>query len=126
MTMKFPDELVVCMRAGCSPGHPLTPTFCLDIHHNLELVSNDAVRSARYRMADGGTGEQDATIASLRAELATTKARLDGTALAIPILVESHTKRIVKWLRETGRYDNPWNLDDVADSIERGEHLLHG
>jgi hypothetical protein len=24
---------------------------------------------------------------------------------------------IVKWLRETGRYDNPWNLADVADAV---------
>jgi hypothetical protein len=30
--------------------------------------------------------------------------------------------RIVKWLRETGRYDGPWNLGDAADAIERGEH----
>ena len=32
-------------------------------------------------------------------------------------------QRIVTWLRETGRYDNPWNLSDVADAIERGEHM---
>ncbi len=30
---------------------------------------------------------------------------------------------IVKWLRETGRYDNPWHLGDAADAIEKGEHL---
>jgi hypothetical protein len=29
---------------------------------------------------------------------------------------------IVAWLRKTGRYDNPWNLSDVADAIEKGEH----
>ena len=45
---EFPDELVIHMQAGCSPGHPLTPTFCLGIGHKLEMVSNDAVRSARY------------------------------------------------------------------------------
>jgi hypothetical protein len=27
---------------------------------------------------------------------------------------------VVAWLRETGRYDNPWHLLDVADAIERG------
>lgn len=31
---------------------------------------------------------------------------------------------IVAWLRETGRYDNPWHLGDAADCIERGEHVV--
>jgi hypothetical protein len=30
---------------------------------------------------------------------------------------------VLRWLRETGRYDNPWNLGDAADCIERGEHV---
>ena len=49
---EFPNELVICMQAGCSPGHPLTPTFCLGISHKLETVSNDAVRSMRYLSLD--------------------------------------------------------------------------
>ena len=32
--------------------------------------------------------------------------------------------RVVAWLRETGRYDNPWHLGDAADCIERGEHVV--
>lgn len=27
--------------------------------------------------------------------------------------------RIVAWLRDTGRYSNLWNLDEVADLLER-------
>ena len=40
-----------------------------------------------------------------------------------PLAAKTERSRVVKWLRETGRYDNPWNLGDVADAIERGEHL---
>jgi hypothetical protein len=41
------------------------------------------------------------------------------------LLLENREQRarIVAWLRETGRYDNPWNLSDVADAIERGDHV---
>ena len=31
--------------------------------------------------------------------------------------------RVVSWLRETGRYDNPWCLGDVADAIARCDHV---
>jgi hypothetical protein len=55
----FPDELVIVMYAGCSPGHPLTPGFCLDVAHRLRLVTEDRVRGARYRLekpvADAGS-----------------------------------------------------------------------
>lgn len=36
--------------------------------------------------------------------------------------VASERDRIVLWLLQTGRYDNPWNLSDVADAIRRGDH----
>lgn len=37
--------------------------------------------------------------------------------------VVAERARVVKWLREQGRYSNPHNLDDVADAIERGDHV---
>lgn len=48
----FPKEIVVVMQAGCSPGHPLTPTYCLDIIARSEPVTTETVRSARYRLLD--------------------------------------------------------------------------
>ena len=38
--------------------------------------------------------------------------------------VRAERSRVVAWLRETGRYDNPWHLGDAADCIERGEHVV--
>ena len=38
--------------------------------------------------------------------------------------VRAERARVVAWLRETGRYDNPWHLGDAADCIERGEHVV--
>jgi hypothetical protein len=46
-----------------------------------------------------------------------------GVALAIDCVACTERACVVRWLRETGRYDNPWNLSDVADAIERGEHM---
>jgi hypothetical protein len=47
---KFPDELVIAMIAGCSPGHSLTPGFCLDIVPGSNLVTHERTRSVRYRL----------------------------------------------------------------------------
>ena len=38
--------------------------------------------------------------------------------------VRAERARVVAWLRETGRYANPWHLGDAADCIERGEHVV--
>ena len=38
--------------------------------------------------------------------------------------VANERARVVAWLRETGRYDNPWHLSDAADCIEKGEHVV--
>ena len=59
---KFPNELVVSMRSGCTPGHPLTPTFCLDISHNLSMKSaHPTVRKARYRLVEDESPDSEPT-----------------------------------------------------------------
>lgn len=63
--LKFPSELVVCMQAGCSPEHPLTPTFCLDI---MPRPSNDRSRTAKYRLAEQVDQIADLAAKALEAE----------------------------------------------------------
>src|SRR5271169_4386897 len=51
---KFPEEILVTMQEGCTPGHRLTPGCCLDIESRTFPVPTDNAgsRSARYRLVD--------------------------------------------------------------------------
>ena len=55
-----------------------------------------------------------------------TMARIEGMQSGERKGAEAERARVVAWLTETGRYDNPWNLVDVAYAIERGEHMSFG
>ena len=51
--LPFPKELVIEMWAGCNPGHPLTPTFCLDVANTMSVESRlSTLRKARYRLVE--------------------------------------------------------------------------
>jgi hypothetical protein len=100
---KFPNELVVAMQSGCNPGHPLTPTFCLDIAPTLSLESPyPTVRKARYRLVEdkpnpppkSGQGDEWEWLEPLRLVLADMPLGTVGPR-QLASAIDEHCKRVV-------------------------------
>lgn len=111
----FPKEFVVVMRAGCTPGHPLTPGYCLDISHGSEethqseTFGGEPVRTARYGLLQPvlpNEGEVDrdalrARIAQMEEVLHKAQDKLCGIDTALKIGVCSDIEDLVEEIAET-------------------------
>lgn len=113
---EFPTDIVVTMEAGCQPGHPMTPGFCLSIRRNQDLLAvAQRASSARYRLVSPQADVDADEVDRLKRIIATDRT---GMAEALNAVIRECASRM--WVTE-GR--GPYEWDDDRYKDEAGQAL---